>query len=306
MCFAISFSASRTRPRSEASTPRSASSEANAASANAEGESRGSSPCSRSMRSIAANTGEESRKSAIARRTTSCSPGSSERLAGSSAERRAGCSGGGGGGSPIRRGQGSGSPRTGSCMRRLASPGWRRGRPSARRPGGSSARRLVRIGLGARGGEGKALEAGGPGRVPNPDALDQRQGVLAPLLETGVAGGRVAQRAQLDDLRLEPLACALGVRRAHARLPLPVRETLLAPRIGVVVVAVLLPESRAIGGGQLQAADPPPALPEIAARHDQAQGPAGVGGELPALVSVGEQDVILHQLLEGQGRGESP
>src|SRR2546423_13321093 len=52
------------------------------------------------------------------------------------------------------------------------------------------------------------------------------------------------------------------------------RIALLLPKIRIVVVPVALPEARLVVVEQLEPAKPLRALPEITARHDQAQRPA--------------------------------
>src|ERR1700730_8841106 len=54
---------------------------------------------------------------------------------------------------------------------------------------------------------------------------------------------------------------------------------LLFPVVGVVVVAVALPEARLIRGEELDAAQPLGALPEVARRDDETQRPAVLGLE---------------------------
>src|SRR4029450_9542462 len=106
----------------------------------------------------------------------------------------------------------------------------------------------------------------------------------------------VAQPTELDDQRLEMLDRAIGMFGAHAASPhdrgrsngctLPVREAPRAPRIRVVVIAVAFPEPGTIVRDQLDRTNPLRALPEIAPRHDKAQGPSVLGREIHAVVLV--------------------
>src|SRR5688500_5842424 len=63
---------------------------------------------------------------------------------------------------------------------------------------------------------------------------------------------------------------------------------LLAPRIPVHVVAVLFPEPGRVGGAEFDPADPLGALPQVQPRHQAAQRPAVVGGEVLAFPLVRE------------------
>src|SRR3954468_17127147 len=66
----------------------------------------------------------------------------------------------------------------------------------------------------------------------------------------------------------------------HARAPAgdSIRtEALFLPRVGVVVVAVALPEAQPVRGRELERANPLRALPEVPLRHDQPQRVAVVG-----------------------------
>src|SRR5437870_1560203 len=69
------------------------------------------------------------------------------------------------------------------------------------------------------------------------------------------------------------------------------------PGIGVVVVAVALPEARLVEGGQLDRAQPLGALPEVLAGDDQAKRAAVVRGERHAVRLGGEQSEVV---LEGR------
>ena len=53
----------------------------------------------------------------------------------------------------------------------------------------------------------------------------------------------------------------------------------LLPWVGLVVVAVALPEAGLVGDRELDSAQPLRALPEVLARHDEPQRPAVLGGE---------------------------
>jgi hypothetical protein len=71
------------------------------------------------------------------------------------------------------------------------------------------------------------------------------------------------------------------------------RVPLFLPVIGVVVVAVALPEARLVVVEQLEPAQPLGALPEVAIRNDQAQRSPVVGRERLAVGLVGEQRVLV-------------
>jgi hypothetical protein len=73
---------------------------------------------------------------------------------------------------------------------------------------------------------------------------------------------------------------------------------LLLPRIGVVVVAVQLPEAHPVGRHQLELAQELGRLPEVALGHEQPQRGAVVGLERLARVRVGQQHVVVAQELE--------
>src|SRR5437867_4154252 len=78
---------------------------------------------------------------------------------------------------------------------------------------------------------------------------------------------------------------------------------LFLPRIGVVVVAVALPETGLVDGRELDSAQPLGALPEVLAGYDQAERPAVLSRErLP--VGVGrEQRVLVFERCERHVRG---
>src|SRR5687767_11444466 len=93
----------------------------------------------------------------------------------------------------------------------------------------------------------------------------------------------------------------MRIRRSWSALP-PV--ALLAPGVAVHVVAVLFPEARGVGGAELDAADPLGALPEVQARHEAAEGPAVVGGEVLAVPRVGEDAVFAQERVQRDVHGE--
>src|SRR6185295_7086174 len=77
-------------------------------------------------------------------------------------------------------------------------------------------------------------------------------------------------------------------------------EALLAPGIAVGVVAVLLPEAAAVLGQELDAVHPLAALPGVEMGDDQAQRPAVVAGEVPAVPGVDEERSSREEVLERQ------
>src|SRR5207247_5712778 len=103
--------------------------------------------------------------------------------------------------------------------------------------------RLALFGAHRRRRERDLAESMEPLGLPGPDPLDHGERALSPLLERGIASTGVAKLGQQLELDLEPLARLFRTDRAHrtplsAAGPLPVREALLFPGIGVVVVAV--------------------------------------------------------------------
>src|SRR4051812_19932236 len=81
------------------------------------------------------------------------------------------------------------------------------------------------------------------------------------------------------------------VRRITGSEPVP----LFAPGIGVVVVAVQLPEAHAVLAHDLELAQELRRLPEVALRHEQPQRSAVVGLERLAGVGVGHEDVVVEE-----------
>src|SRR5438034_7574078 len=79
---------------------------------------------------------------------------------------------------------------------------------------------------------------------------------------------------------------------------------LLLPIVGLVVVAVALPETGLIGCTELQPPQPLGALPEIARRHHQPQRPAVVGSQRLVVRFVRDQRLVSLKRLERQVRGE--
>src|SRR4051795_9919357 len=75
--------------------------------------------------------------------------------------------------------------------------------------------------------------------------------------------------------------------------PGSLREALFLPRVGVVVVAVALPETELIVVEELEAADPLAALPEVFLGDDQAERVAVLELERLAPEGVGEEDVVV-------------
>ena len=76
--------------------------------------------------------------------------------------------------------------------------------------------------------------------------------------------------------------------------------SLFLPGVGVVVVAVALPEAELVVVEELEAAQPLGALPEVALRDEQAQRVAVLGLELLAVERVGQQDVVVIEDRERQ------
>src|SRR5690242_981387 len=78
---------------------------------------------------------------------------------------------------------------------------------------------------------------------------------------------------------------------------------LLFPGVGVVVVAVQLPEAHAVLAHQLELAHELRRLPEVALRHEQPQRAAVVVLERLAVEGMGQQHVVVQNHLERQVRG---
>src|SRR3954463_7352971 len=74
-----------------------------------------------------------------------------------------------------------------------------------------------------------------------------------------------------------------------------VAEALFLPRVGVVVVAVPLPEAELVVVEELQPADPLAALPEVLLRNEEAARVAVVQLERLAVERVREQDIVVVQ-----------
>src|SRR3954447_457344 len=77
--------------------------------------------------------------------------------------------------------------------------------------------------------------------------------------------------------------------------PGSLREALFLPRVGVVVVAVPLPEAELVVVEELQAADPLAALPEVLLRDEEAERVAVLQLERLAVERVREQDIVVVQ-----------
>src|SRR4051812_12480641 len=90
-----------------------------------------------------------------------------------------------------------------------------------------------------------------------------------------------------------------GAKRGSEAVPL------FLPVVGVVVVAVALPEAGLVGRPQLEPAQPLRALPEVPRRHHQAEGPAVLGRERLAVGLVRDQRVVVLDRLERQVRREA-
>src|SRR5205085_10598830 len=98
--------------------------------------------------------------------------------------------------------------------------------------------------------------------------------------------------------RAEP-AGRLAAQLLH-RARLLVRVALLGPRVGVHVIAVLLPEAGRVDVEELEGAQPLARLPEVQARQHQAHGAAVIGLEVAAVVLEGQDHVVA---LQGLQRG---
>src|SRR5437773_12053931 len=79
---------------------------------------------------------------------------------------------------------------------------------------------------------------------------------------------------------------------------------LLLPIVGLVVVAVALPETGLIGCTELQPPQPLRDLPEVARRHHQAQRPAVVGSQRLAVRVVRDHRLVTPEGLERRVRRE--
>src|SRR3982074_1185946 len=83
---------------------------------------------------------------------------------------------------------------------------------------------------------------------------------------------------------------AAGIRRPCPGL---LAVALFLPGIGVVVVAVALPEAEDVVVEELEAADPLRALPEVALRDEEPERPAMLRLEWSSVEGVGQQDVVI-------------
>src|SRR5690242_9645356 len=81
---------------------------------------------------------------------------------------------------------------------------------------------------------------------------------------------------------------------ATASEPVP----LFLPGVGVVVVAVQLPEAHAVLAHHLELAHELRRLPEVALGHEQPQRPSVLVPQRLAVIGVGEQHVVVHHHLE--------
>src|SRR5262245_14480531 len=103
--------------------------------------------------------------------------------------------------------------------------------------------------------------------------------------------------AGAPDLAVAETARRVGAHLLHgARLLVGV--ALLGPRVGVHVVAVLLPEPGRVDVEELEGAKPLRALPEVELGQDQPYGPAVVGLEVAASVLERQDDVVLDEIVE--------
>src|SRR4051812_32001821 len=82
-----------------------------------------------------------------------------------------------------------------------------------------------------------------------------------------------------------------------------VAEALFLPRVGVVVVAVPLPEAELVVVEELEPPDPLGALPEVALRDQEAERVAVLELERLAAERVGEHHVVIVEHRQRQVRG---
>src|SRR5690242_9981902 len=125
---------------------------------------------------------------------------------------------------------------------------------------------------------------------------------LSPWRSSSVAGGRPKGRSDPTGRRSSSRACRHRHRRQMRFQPL-LAEAFFLPRIGVVVVAVALPEAELIVIEELETADPLGALPEIPLRYEQAERVTMFGLERLAVEGVGEEHVVVVEDLDRQVRG---
>src|SRR3954465_12515847 len=97
----------------------------------------------------------------------------------------------------------------------------------------------------------------------------------------------------------EPTFPVAPVRRIIRLEPMP----LLGPGVGVVVVAVQLPEAHPVLAHHLELAQELRRLPEVALRHEQSQRGAVVGLERLAGEGVGDHHIVVLERLEGDVGG---
>src|SRR4051794_19377499 len=118
-------------------------------------------------------------------------------------------------------------------------------------------------------------------------------------------GSRTRQRTGLRAATSRRSSAVPTLPVAPVRRITPISEPvpLFLPGVGVVVVAVELPEAHAVLAHQLELAHELRRLPEVALGHEQPQRPTVVVLERLAAVGVGQQDVVVQHSLQGQVGG---
>ena len=81
------------------------------------------------------------------------------------------------------------------------------------------------------------------------------------------------------------------------------REAIFGPRVGGVAVAARFPEAEAVLGAEFDGADELRAFPGVELWDDDARGAAVLAGERFAVVVRGDEDVVVHAIVEPHVRG---
>src|SRR5579872_1967787 len=129
-----------------------------------------------------------------------------------------------------------------------------------------------------------------------------RSGRRSPRLEKGSGAKR---RRFLFHWGWRVGTSVIGPRNRDFRSRASESVALLVPVVGVVVVAVALPEAGLVDRRELDAAKPLRALPEVLRGDEEARGPAVLGGQRRAVGLVDDQGVLVLDRGERDVRGEA-